>query len=520
MTDAVRLLAVWLTPALWLSMPALILARGSEGLWVGLALTVAPLIALLVPGSAEPSRSDAGARFRRAVLLAVAGISIWANIGLAADVATWQGVPRWQGIAGAVIVAWLFAGWRGGARWLGVLWLAGLVGMSATLLELAREAGAGPLVAWERVASLSAFRFHPASSWVTTGQALGGAGARVPMVFAEEHRVTAPFGGRLRGRSVDGGRVTEREWTLAPGQSVTLRAGDRLEEGTALPLRFEPGKRVPGAPASGPAWSGWPRAEGWSRLGLCLTLVVGGVGVLRAGTPRPMSRRGALVVGAGLVVAFAWAQGWAIYGVLGAPDVFLGGVIIERLADVQTLSHGPPQWVARLQVLLLAAGLASFAASCIALRDRVAAPSADADGTRPVTRDRRLWAAVIGLAGLASFWHVDPWWLIMLSLGVSAAALGPATLWRRTDSRAATAGGIVGLLLFAALTLGAALPGAAPALAPAAAAAGRAAWPESLRKAALAYPALVAVPAGAAVVFLARRRTRRRVPSAVRSVRS
>ena len=43
---------------------------------------------------------------------------------------------------------------------------------------------------------------------------------------------------------------------LRPGQSVTLRAGDRLEEGTALPLRFEPGKRVPGAPASGPAWSG------------------------------------------------------------------------------------------------------------------------------------------------------------------------------------------------------------------------------------------------------------------------
>ena len=169
------------------------------------------------------------------MLLAVAGISIWANVGLAADVAAWQGAPRWQGIAVAVVAAWIFAGWRGGARWLGVLWLAGLVGMGATMFELAREAGAGPLAAWERVASQSAFRFHAASSWVTTGQALGGTGARVPMVFAEEHRVTAPSGGRLRGRSADGGRVTEREWTLAPGQSVTLRAGDRLEEGTALP---------------------------------------------------------------------------------------------------------------------------------------------------------------------------------------------------------------------------------------------------------------------------------------------
>ena len=127
---------------------------------------------------------------------------------------------------------------------------------------------------------------------------------------------------------------------------------------------------------------------------------------------------------------------------------------------------------------------------------------------------------MIGLAGLACLWHADPWRLIMLSLGVSAAALGPATLWRRADARAATAGGIVGLLLFAALTLVAALPGAAPAFAPAVAAAGRAAWPEALRKAALTYPALVAVPAGAAVVLLARRRTRRRAPAAVRSVRS
>ena len=151
-----------------------------------------------------------------------------------------------------MIAAWLFAAWRGGARWLGVLWLAGLVGMSATLVELAREAGAGPLAAWERVASQSAFRFPAASSWVTTGQALGGAGARVPMVFAEEHRVTAPSGGRLRGRSVDGGRVTEREWTLAPGQSVTLRAGDRLDEGTALPLRFEAGQARAGRAGVGP----------------------------------------------------------------------------------------------------------------------------------------------------------------------------------------------------------------------------------------------------------------------------
>ena len=40
---------------------------------------------------------------------------------------------------------------------------------------------------------------------------------------------------------------------LAPGQSVTLRAGDELVPGAALRLRFEADKRVPGAPASGTA---------------------------------------------------------------------------------------------------------------------------------------------------------------------------------------------------------------------------------------------------------------------------
>ena len=94
-----------------------------------------------------------------------------------------------------------------------------------------------------------------------------------------------------------------------------------------------------------------------------------------------MSRRGALVVGAGLVAAFALAQGWAIYGVLGAPDVFLGGVIMERLADLQTLSRGPLRWTPWRQTLLLIAGLASFAASSIALRVRLATPAADGDAT-------------------------------------------------------------------------------------------------------------------------------------------
>ncbi|MBI3105832.1 MAG: hypothetical protein HYY95_09725, partial [Candidatus Rokubacteria bacterium] len=40
------LLAVWLTPAVWLTLPALILAGGPDGLWVGFAAVVAPLVAV------------------------------------------------------------------------------------------------------------------------------------------------------------------------------------------------------------------------------------------------------------------------------------------------------------------------------------------------------------------------------------------------------------------------------------------------------------------------------------------
>ena len=46
MISATLFLAVWLTPVLWLEMPALILERGPDGVWIGLALMLAALIAL------------------------------------------------------------------------------------------------------------------------------------------------------------------------------------------------------------------------------------------------------------------------------------------------------------------------------------------------------------------------------------------------------------------------------------------------------------------------------------------
>lgn len=505
MTDAARLLAAWLSPALWLALPALIVARGPEGLWLALVATVAPLVALVVRAQAEPAAGSSAMRVRAGVRLVVAAIAVASGTMLAGDLAVWRGAPRWQGVAAAVVVAALAAAWRSGGPWVGMLWLVGLVGVSAPLAELAREAGVHPIAAWHEVATQRAFVFPKTSPWVNGGHPLGAGGARVPIAFVEEHRVTAPEGGALRGRSADGGRVIELEWTLEAGQSITLRGGDWLAEGTAVRLQFEANKRVPGAPMSGIEWAAWPRGDGWAQLGLGATLVLGAIGLLRPGGPAP-SRRTALAVGVGLLLVLAWAQGWATYGLYAAPDVFVGGVRIERLADLAALAPGGR---AALELAVVAAGVAGFAASGLALRERLV-PSVGS-----VQHDRLAWLGAIALGGAASLWHLDPWRLIVLALGVAAAGLAPATVWRPAGSAAGTASAVLGLVVFIALTVLAETRGIAPSIV----ASPRLAWAEALREAVLAYPAIAAAPAGAAVLLLARRRTRQRVPAAVRSVR-
>lgn len=495
MTSAVRILAVWLTPAVWLGMSALILDLGPDGLWIGLALVCAPLAALGFGARAREALPAAGEReplFTVVILLLTVGALLWANLVLAGDVAAWLGAPRWRGIVVAATAGWLLAAWRGARRILTALALLALIGASVPLVEAARAVGAGPLRAWDLVASQAAFRFPAASPWVTAGRDLKMARGRAPIVFEEEHRITAPLGGILRARTVDGNRVADIDWELRPGQSVTLRPGDEIERGSPLRLRFEAGKRVPGAPASGVAWAearshDWPR-----RVALFFTLLTGAMAVLSSGVAVRPSRLVVALVGGGLVLGFVWAQTWAVYSVLGAPDLLLGGVTAERLIEPPSLAVAGTAGRRLLQAALLAAALASFLASSVALRERLGA--LDRTGGGEIGYDLGLWASVFGVAGVASLWPVDPWWLSMLALGGAASALAPATLWPAPAERsaAATTAGLVGLGVFAALVLAAELPGGG-----------------SLGAAALSYPAVVAVPAGACVLWIARRRARR-----------
>ena len=117
MTSVSRVLAVWLTPAVMLALPAALAARGPDGLWLGLVVTLAPLIALGLAARppAPPPGAAVGAGemlFPVVTLLITVGVLLWANIALAGDVAAWLGARRWQGIVIAAAAGWLLTAWR------------------------------------------------------------------------------------------------------------------------------------------------------------------------------------------------------------------------------------------------------------------------------------------------------------------------------------------------------------------------------------------------------------------------
>jgi len=486
MRSAARVLAVWLTPALVLAIPAALAERGPGGLWLGLVVMVVPLVILgLQPESVEPSGQPL---VSVVTLLLTVGMLLWANIALAGDVAAWLGAQRWQGIVVTAVAGWLLTAWRPLRRTAPLLLALALMAAVLPLLQVGWALGLGPVAAWDRVASQQAFRFSSSSPWVTTGRVLASSRGGAPLIFDEVHRLTAPAGGVLRVRTFDAGRASEMDWTLTPGQTVTLRPGDELLRGSRIRLRFEADKRVPGAPASGVAWADGRSRHLLERVALLITLLVGAAALLRAGLTVKLPRYRVGLVAAGLLAAFAWSEGWTIYSLIQAPDVFLGGITLDRLVELPAPALFAEPWRRVLQAMLLGAGLALFLASSVALRERLGA--LDPTGGGEIGRDPGLWAGLFGGAALASLWPADPWALTLLALGGAGCALGPAALWPTRPERAAlaTTAGVVGLIVFASF----------------AAAQLRGSSGGDLLNVAVAYPALVGAPAGALVLWLGR----------------
>lgn len=497
MTGASAILAAWLGPAVWLALPALFLAQGAGGLWAGLLVVVAPLLAL----SLAPRRAAARDDPSPTLLIHVAGyfllvaLLIWAGLSVAGDVGARLGAPRWHGIVLAAAGGLVLTAWRGVERVVPAMLIVAGLGMLGALGVVSAATGLTPLSAWHAVADRSALTFPAASRWVTEGRDLRLAQGPRPLRFEEVHRLTAAADTTLRVRVSEARQTLDREVPLAAGQSLTVRSGDQVEAAPGIRLKFEAGRRVPGAPSSGVAWTdGTGRGPGpLAELGLAVTVLGGGLALFGPSLAERPSRLGIALVG-GVLIATVWAaQAWALYAVLAAPEVFMGGMAPERLIDVPGLVIGTRVTAVRVQVALLIAVGASFLASTVALRARLSA--VDANGEGEIGYDLGLWTMVFVGAAVASLWPVDPWTLARAGLGVGAAVLVPAALWPERAARGSvgTAAGAAGLAAFALL-----------------AGIGRLLDPtEGVLGALCEHPAAPALAAGFLVLWLAGRRGRR-----------
>ena len=452
--SAIRLVSGWLTPVVWLVPSALMLRDGPGGLWVGLLVVLAPLLALVVGGAraAEPPGESA---LHGAVLVAVAALLIWANLSLAGDVATALGIPRWHGVVLAAGPALILALWRRVPALSVVLLVVALLGMALPLARVVQVSGVTPVHAWQALASQEAFHFASGSASVTEGRDISGGSRRAPVALDEEQRVSAPSGGAVRVHTRDALRQASQEWKLAPGQSVSLRPGDRLEGEPGTRLRFEAGRRVPGAPASGAAWAAGgspPRPVALVALGL--TLVGGAIALFAQPRFVAPARRTAAVAGGMLLVALLWTQGWTVYAALRAPDVFLGGVTLASVVEVPALALGAAG--SPFQLALLLGLLAAFAAGSAALIERPgaggASAGADGRGGADVGRDLGFWAAIFLGAGAAGLWAVDPWAIALWALGLAASALAAGAVLPGAGPRASSGAVALGLAVFVVLS--------------------------------------------------------------------
>ncbi len=150
MRSAARVLAVWLTPVTLLAVTAALCGRAADGLWLGLAWALVPLIVLGLqtgPRPAGAGRDERGSLFPVVTLLLTVGVLLWANIALAGDVAVWLGAPRWQGIVVTALAGWLLTAWRPLRRTAPLLLSVALVAATAPLLQVAWAVGLGPIAA-------------------------------------------------------------------------------------------------------------------------------------------------------------------------------------------------------------------------------------------------------------------------------------------------------------------------------------------------------------------------------------
>jgi hypothetical protein len=369
-----------------------------------------------------------------------------ANLAVLGDLARVVGFTRWSGLAAGAVVALGAIGWTREDRWARLATPLGCVLMLLPLAPVVSSAGL-PWIAWRTVASRPALTFTEGSAWVTQGRPLGD---RASVTFHEPHRVVAASPGTWRVVERDAMHIAVREWRLGRGDALTLRPGDELLVDAGTRVRFEAGRRIPGAPPSGMAWADGAPGRRLDMLllsiGTVVTLVGGGVALAPA---LPFVGGVAIFAPALLLVFVVGASLWGLYGVALVPELSLApralAPVIEALARAAT----PPSRSMLLGVVVAGVG-ALFVGAMLPWRARVRA--ALAEGAASIGRPalpvmaRAVGAPiVVALATALALRGDDPWRLFMIGLGVATAGVVAPRL-AQPGVRGRAAGAVVGTL--------------------------------------------------------------------------
>jgi hypothetical protein len=438
--------AAWTTPAVLALVAAQVCAGGVDAPALVLATLVAPLAALLRGRGEAPEPPSV---VTAAVCAVSVGLVLAANLLLFAELGVLAGFARWQGavLVGAITLLVTLRPARD--RWRGALLPLGLGLVLLPLAGVATSVGIPPWTAWRDGASRPALRLRERSTWVTSGVRLERPTA---LLFTEEHRLTAMSPAVYRVTERDGERVVVREWRLVAGESLAVRPGDRVEVEAGARVRFEAGKRAPGTAASGVVWADPPERGDARRLpsvlGLLATLVGGALALVGSPAARRGARLRAPLLGMTFVVGGAC---WGLYAAALAPELSAAGAAAAPLVGLPTIVLGA-RGAAGAAVAVIGL-LVVFLAGAFALRDRVAA----ATGGRALGA----WTAITALAVALAFWPAPPWRVLALGLGLAASAWAAPSLALGGTSTGgpAAAGSLIGAVAFAALgTLGPRLP--------------------------------------------------------------
>jgi hypothetical protein len=459
--------ALLAAPVLVATIASCVFTGGQAGALV-VAAALLPLALVGVGGSPSPA-SD---RWSAAARLASAALIVWSQALLAADLARVAGGRRWHGLAAAAVALAIPPIAARGRAFVPAAGAALLVG---GVVAGGAAIGVEPWTAWRTVASRPMLTFGAGSVWVADGAAILETSV---LAFDEPQRVTARMPVTLRVLESDADGAAMREWRVGAGESVSVRPGDRLVAPAGAALRFEPGRRVPGAPLSGAAWADAPPAPAdiVDYLGLALTLAGGLLAFGEDAGATGGARRGPPV--AALIVILG-AAAWGIYAILLGPDFGLAAPAVAPLVRLPR-ALGRPGMVAG--ALAAAGGVALWAALLAGLERWALPPRAGAQAPA-----RRLaWLALALVATAAAAWRVDAVRAFVLGAGLAGTMLAAPALGAEGRLARTVAAG-AGAVVFAAIAATAAIGAVAPALA--------------------RYPALIAMPVAWAIARVAAQRS-------------